>query len=188
MAGGGFTTLWFDLLAGTAATQITAPPTRWRTWLGSRLTRLLARLWPWLLIAYLAWAAGSWIIAAISNAVMLALTPAVSAATPTKFRSAVASMGRTAEMLIQCTRYDRPRRLASLTTMQQADISYTLTFEPAGTGSRMLWSGQVHPKRAFRLLGPVITWMGRRQERRIWTSLKRRLEITAARPVTRPGP
>ena len=53
--------------------------------------------------------------------------------TGTKFRSAVASMGRTAEMLIECTSYDRPRRLASITTMQQADISYTLTFEPAGT-------------------------------------------------------
>jgi endonuclease/exonuclease/phosphatase (EEP) superfamily protein YafD len=41
-----------------------------------------SRLWPWLLIAYLAWAAASWIIAAISNAVMLALTPAVTPATP----------------------------------------------------------------------------------------------------------
>jgi Polyketide cyclase / dehydrase and lipid transport len=73
--------------------------------------------------------------------------------TGTKFRSAVASMGRTAEMLIECTSYGRPRRLASITTMQQADISYTLTFEPAGTSTRMRWSGQVHPKRAFRLLG-----------------------------------
>jgi uncharacterized protein YndB with AHSA1/START domain len=99
--------------------------------------------------------------------------------TGTKFRSAVASMGRTAEMLIECTSYDRPRRLASITTMQQADISYTLTFEPAGTGTRMRWSGQAHPKRAFRLLGPLITWMGRRQEQRIWTSLKQRLENTA---------
>ena len=82
--------------------------------------------------------------------------------TGTKFRSAVASMGRTAEMLIECTGCDRPRRLASITTMQQADISYTLTFEPVGTGTCMRWSGQVHPKQAFRLLGSLITWMGRR--------------------------
>jgi uncharacterized protein YndB with AHSA1/START domain len=108
--------------------------------------------------------------------------------TGTTFRSAVASMGRTAEMLIEYTGYDRPRRLASTTTMAQADISYTLTFEPAGTGTRMRWSGQVHPKRAFRLLGPLITWIGRRQERRIWTSLKRYLENTAARPDTQPAP
>jgi hypothetical protein len=82
VAGGGFTTLWFGLLAAIAATQITAPPTRWRTWLGPRVRRLVARLWPWLFLAYLAWAAGSWIVAAISNAVMLRLTPAVTAATP----------------------------------------------------------------------------------------------------------
>jgi uncharacterized protein YndB with AHSA1/START domain len=102
----------------------------------------------------------------------------------TKFRSAVVSMGRTAEMLIECTGYDRPRRLASTTTMRQADISYTLTFESAGTGTRMRWSGQVRPKGAYRLLGPLITWMGRRQERRIWTSLKHRLEASPARTVS----
>jgi hypothetical protein len=91
----------------------------------------------------------------------------------TQFRSAVASRGRTAEMLIECTGYDRPRLLASATTMQQADISYTLTFEPAAGGTRMRWSGQVRPKGAARLLGPVVTWMGIRQEQRIWASLKR---------------
>jgi hypothetical protein len=101
----------------------------------------------------------------------------------TKFRSAVASMGRTAQMVIECTGYNRPRRLDSTSTMQQADISYTLTFEPAGTGTRMRWSGQVRPRGAYRLLGPMITWMGRRQERRIWTSLKHRLEASPADAV-----
>jgi hypothetical protein len=94
----------------------------------------------------------------------------------TRFRSAVASRGRTAGMLIECTGYDRPRLLESITTMAQADISYTLTFEPAGAGTRMRWSGQVRPKGVFRLLGPVITWLGIRQEQRIWTSLKKHLE------------
>lgn len=97
-------------------------------------------------------------------------------------------MGRTAEMLSECMSYDRPRRLASITTMRKADISYTLTFEPAGTGTWMRWSGQVHPTRAVRLLGPLITWLRKRQKRRIWTSLKRYLENTAALPVTRPTP
>ena len=106
----------------------------------------------------------------------------------TKFRSAVASMGRTAEMLIECTGYDRRRRLDSTTAMQQADISYTLTFEPAGTGTRMRWSGQVRPKDAYRLLGPLITWMGRRQERRIWASLKHRLEASPAAAVSQREP
>ena len=61
----------------------------------------------------------------------------------TQFRSAVASMGRTAEMLIECTRYDRPTLFASTATMRQADIDYTLTFEPVATGTRTRWSGQV---------------------------------------------
>jgi uncharacterized protein YndB with AHSA1/START domain len=102
----------------------------------------------------------------------------------TNFRSAVASGGRIAEMLIEITGYDRPRRLASTTTMQQADISYTLTFEPATPGTRMRWSGQVRPKGVFKLLGPLITWMGRHQEQRIWTSLKQHLEATPARTAS----
>ena len=69
-------------------------------------------------------------------------------------------MGRTAEMLIECTSCDRPSLLASTTTMQQADIGYTLTFQPATESTRMRWSGRVRPKGAFRLLGPVVTWMG----------------------------
>jgi hypothetical protein len=94
-------------------------------------------------------------------------------------------MGRTAEMLIECTGYDRPALFASATTMRQADISYTLRFEPAAAGTRMRWSGQVRPKGAVRLLSPVITWMGVRQEQRIWTSLKNLLEAApAARPET----
>jgi Polyketide cyclase / dehydrase and lipid transport len=97
--------------------------------------------------------------------------------------SAVASVGRTAEMLIECTGYDRPALFASVTTMRQADISYTLRFEPAAAGTRMQWSGRVRPKGSVRLLGPVITWMGVRQEQRIWTSLKKHLEAApAARP------
>ncbi|HEX2322094.1 MAG TPA: SRPBCC family protein [Streptosporangiaceae bacterium] len=98
----------------------------------------------------------------------------------TRFRSAVASMGRTAEMLIECTGYDRPALFATTTTMERADISYTLTFESAAAGTRMRWSGRVRPKGAVSLLGPVITWMGRRQEQRIWTSLKRHLEAASA--------
>ena len=70
----------------------------------------------------------------------------------TQFRSAVASMGRTAEMLIECTGYDRSALFATTTTMQQADISYTLTFKPDAAGTRMRWSGQVHPK------GPSGCW------------------------------
>jgi Polyketide cyclase / dehydrase and lipid transport len=98
----------------------------------------------------------------------------------TQFRSVVAAGGRTAAMLIECTSYDRPRLLATTTSMRQADFSYTLTFEPAAGGTRMRWWAQVRPNGAVRLLGPVITWVGRRQERRIWASLKEHLEAAPA--------
>jgi Polyketide cyclase / dehydrase and lipid transport len=104
--------------------------------------------------------------------------------TGTRFRSAVASMGRTAEMLIEYTGYERPTRLSSATTMQQADISYTLTFEPTASGTRMRWSGQVRPKGAFKLLGPLIAQLGRHQEQRIWASLKQHLEATPAQTAS----
>jgi len=98
----------------------------------------------------------------------------------TRFRSAVVSRGRTAGMLIECTGYDRPKLFATTTTMAQADISYTLRFEPTATGTRMRWSGEVRPKGALRLLGPVIAWLGNRQEQRIWASLKAHLEAAPA--------
>jgi hypothetical protein len=94
----------------------------------------------------------------------------------TRFRSAVASMGRIAEMLIECTGYDRPKMLASTTTMAQAESATrcSSSHPPAapGCGGR----GQLRPKSALRLLDPVITWLGIRQEQRIWASMKRHLE------------
>jgi hypothetical protein len=107
----------------------------------------------------------------------------------TRFRSAVASRGRTVEMLIECTGYDRPKLLATTTTMAQADIGYTLRFEPIPAGTLMRWSGQVRPKGALRLLGPVITWLGIGQEQRIWTALKQHLEAAPTGPTkTAPVP
>jgi hypothetical protein len=94
----------------------------------------------------------------------------------TRFKSAVRSGRRTVEMLIETTGYDRPRLLTSSTTMKQMDIAYTLTFEHVADGTRMRWSGEVRPKGGLRLLGPLVTWMGTRQEQRIWSNLKRHLE------------
>ena len=99
----------------------------------------------------------------------------------TRFRSAVTSMGRTAEMLIEFTRYEPPTLLASTTRMQQLDIHYTLTFAPDGSRTRMRWSGQVRPKGAYKLISPLITWIGIRQEQRIWSSLKKHLQAAQGR-------
>jgi uncharacterized protein YndB with AHSA1/START domain len=94
----------------------------------------------------------------------------------TRFRSAVRSAGRLAEMVIEVTAYDRPRLLASTTTMRQMDIDYTLTFEPVDEGTVLRWSGDVRPKGGLRLVGPLVGWMGTRQERRTWSALKSHLE------------
>ncbi len=96
-----------------------------------------------------------------------------------RFRSVVAAMGRTAEMLVECTRCERPTLFATVITMRQADFSYRLTFGPAADGTRMHWSGEVRPKGAWKLLGPLIGWLGVRQEKRIWASMKHHLEAAA---------
>lgn len=105
-----------------------------------------------------------------------------------RFHSTVASHGRTADMLIECTGYDRPRLVRTVITMAQADIDYTLRFQPVPAGTLMRWHGQVRPKGWLRLLDPVIAWLGRRQERRIWAALKQHMEtaaeVTGAAPAT----
>jgi hypothetical protein len=94
----------------------------------------------------------------------------------TVFRSAVRAIGRPTEMRCELTDYRRPAWLASRTTMAQADIVGTLNFEPVPGGTRMRWAWVVRPKGASRLLTPVISRIGRRQERAIWTGMKRYLE------------
>ena len=91
-------------------------------------------------------------------------------------------MGRTAEMRSELTGYDRPGRLASRTTTEQADIDGTLTFDPVPGGTRMRWSWTARPKGAARVPALVISWIGRRQEQAIWVSMKRYLETPQPRP------
>jgi len=100
----------------------------------------------------------------------------------TVFRSAAKSIGRAAEMRIELTCYDRPGRVASRTTAKQVDIDGALTFDPVPGGTRMRWSWSVRPRGAARLLAPAITWIGRRQEQAIWTSMKRYLEAPQPQP------
>jgi hypothetical protein len=100
----------------------------------------------------------------------------------TRFTSAVRMTGRTIDMVIEVLSYDRPRLLASRTVMKHADIYYILRFEPVPAGTRMRWSGQVQPIGSFQLLAPVAGWLGRRQEQRIWQSMKQRLESKETEP------
>jgi len=82
LVGGGFYTLWFGVVAGIAGAKIGAPLTWWRAHLPTRMARVLVRLWPWVLIAYLVWVSASWFIGSAFGELMLRLTPLVTAATP----------------------------------------------------------------------------------------------------------
>lgn len=94
----------------------------------------------------------------------------------TQFRAEVVSGGKPLPMVIEFTSFERPNRLGSRTTMSGMLILGELTFESVGDATRMRWAWDMQPVGAMRLLKPLVVRMGRRQERDIWTSLKRCLE------------
>ena len=94
----------------------------------------------------------------------------------TRFRAVTKTMGRPVEMTIEFTEYERPRRLGSSTHLPTMEILGTLTFDPVPEGTRMRWSWELQPQGVLRLLTPLITLMGRRQEEAVWAGLKRFLE------------
>jgi uncharacterized protein YndB with AHSA1/START domain len=96
----------------------------------------------------------------------------------TRFRAEFASRGRPVATT-EITAYERPRRLASATHMAAMDVRGTLAFDPIPEGTRMRWSWDLEPHRLFKLIGPVIAHVGRRQEEATWASLKRFLEEQA---------
>jgi Polyketide cyclase / dehydrase and lipid transport len=100
----------------------------------------------------------------------------------TRFR---ARMGRAGtQMLVKLTEFDQPHQLGSRTISSMMQTSGALTFAADGDATVMSWDWQVRPKGWMRMLGPLFGPLGGRMERRIWTSMKRYLENTAARRVT----
>ncbi len=104
----------------------------------------------------------------------------------TRFRARMGKAGT--NMLVELTEFDRPHRLGSRTTSSMMETSGALTFAADGAGTVMSWDWQVRLKGWTRMLGPLFAPLGGRMERRIWTSMKRDLESTAAKPATRPAP
>jgi len=56
------------------------------------------------------------------------------------------------------------------------DIHGLLLFEAVPGGTRMKWRWDLEPHGVMRFLGPLVRWMGDRQDRRVWTGLKRFME------------
>lgn len=94
----------------------------------------------------------------------------------TQFRAQMKSGSRTLPLLIKLTTFERPVRLGSHSTFSGATIDGELTFESVGDSTLMRWAWNITPSGALRLLTPLVVWMGRRQEARIWSDLKRCLE------------
>lgn len=93
----------------------------------------------------------------------------------TSFRQEI--MGRKiVPMTTEFTGFDRPRHLTEVSTWTGGTSTGGLTFEPVNGSTLMRWSWDVQPHGVLRFMGPVVAAMGRRQERRIWTGLKRLLE------------
>jgi hypothetical protein len=100
-----------------------------------------------------------------------------------RFRAVVRSGGRSVPMEIEFTAFDRPVRLGSRAVMSGMVTDGELTFEGVGGSTVMRWSWDVQPEGALRMLAPLVWWIGDRQERRVWSGLKRCLE---ARPPLTP--
>lgn len=84
------------------------------------------------------------------------------------------------ELTIEFIGFDRPRRLASLTRLATMEIRGALSFDPVPEGTRMRWAWDLQPRGLLKLLTPLVLRLGRRQEQRIWASLKRLLEAEQA--------
>jgi uncharacterized protein YndB with AHSA1/START domain len=97
----------------------------------------------------------------------------------TRYHARLRSGHRPVEMTIEVTGYRRPVLLASKTTMSSADVVGSVSFDPVPAGTRMRWSWRIRPHGLARLAGPLVGYLGRRQERRIWSGLKRLLETAA---------
>jgi Polyketide cyclase / dehydrase and lipid transport len=114
----------------------------------------------------------------------------------TRFRAEFSSFLRPVAMS-EITGHERPRRLASRTHMSAMEVQGTLTFDAVPEGTRMRWSWDLEPRGVFKLITPIVTRIGRRQEEATWASLKRFLEAgrliasrrrLTRRPEDRPSP
>ena len=103
----------------------------------------------------------------------------------TKFHVMTTGVGRAADMTIEYTEFDRPRRLGSATHISNMDINGTLVFEAQGQSTKMKWLWNIEPRGFIKLLGPIVRRMGERQELAIWTGLKKVMEAEAAPSLLR---
>ena len=94
----------------------------------------------------------------------------------TRFRAVMRSGRRVFPVDIEFTTFERSTRLGSHSVANGMTMDGELAFEAVGESTRMTWEWDVHPAGAMRLLSPIVTMIGKRQEDRIWSALKLHLE------------
>ena len=67
--------------------------------------------------------------------------------------------------MIEFTDYERPTRLGSASTVGAMRTVGALTFERRRSGTLMSWSWNIELRGVMKLATPVVSWIGRRQER-----------------------
>ena len=99
----------------------------------------------------------------------------------TRFHCLMTGRGGPADMAIEFTGFDRPRRIVETTHVSNVMvIDGELHFEPVADGTKMTWLWDLHPRGMYKLLGPMIRRTGERQEAAVWTGLKHVLESPAS--------
>ena len=93
-----------------------------------------------------------------------------------RFTATMKSRARTFSMIVEFTDFERPTRLGSVSTVGSMRTVGALTFEPQASGTLMRWSWDIQLRGVSKLAAPLVSWIGRRQERAIWTGLKTMLE------------
>jgi uncharacterized protein YndB with AHSA1/START domain len=93
-----------------------------------------------------------------------------------RFAAMMRTRRRTFDMSTEITEFERPTRLGSISTLGGMRTAGAVTFEPEDTGTRMSWSWTIELDGLLKFTAPLVAWMGRRQERAIYTSLKTLLE------------
>lgn len=75
-------------------------------------------------------------------------------------------------MTVDVLEYDRPHRLHNRVSSSYLRADGEVTFEAAGTGTRLNWDWDMRLVGPMRLLSPVLALVGPRWERRNWVGLK----------------
>lgn len=96
----------------------------------------------------------------------------------TRFRATVLTGGKPLPLMIECTGFEPPDRLASRSVVSGSVVEGEVRCQPVSGGTRFSWDWDVIVSGPARFAGPLIGWIGRRQERSTWTGLKRHLEGT----------